>query len=119
MRIGERIKYFRKRQNMSADELGAKINKSRATIYRYEKGEIENLPIPVLVPLARALNVTPADLLDTTEPPAQVKMLSRQDSSLLDDFHKLNDAGRAIAAGAVKSLTLNPEYTVKEKESSA
>lgn len=114
MKIGERIKYLREKQHMSADELGAKIGKSRATIYRYEKGEIENLPVPVLIPLAMALNVTPAELLESTEDPViPVPHISTNDMelTLLADFRKLNAAGRAIAAATVKSFTLNPEYT--------
>ena len=48
---------------MSVDELAAKLNKNRATIYRYEKGDIENLPIDILEPLARVLDTTPQYLM--------------------------------------------------------
>ena len=58
MSIGMRIKERRKALKMSADELGQKIGKNRATIYRYEKGEIENLPLDMLEPIAKALDTT-------------------------------------------------------------
>lgn len=61
--IGERIKELRKRQNISVDELASKLGKNRATIYRYEKGDIENLPLDALEPLAKALHTTPAYLM--------------------------------------------------------
>lgn len=67
MTIGEKIKYLRKRQNISVDELASKLGKNRATIYRYEKGDIENLPLDTLVPLAKALNTTPAHLMGWEE----------------------------------------------------
>jgi transcriptional regulator with XRE-family HTH domain len=68
MKIGERIRYYRKLNNMTAEELAKKINKDRGTVYRYEKGYIENLPVTILEPIAAALNVTPADLLMNTRP---------------------------------------------------
>lgn len=60
MSIGERIKRRRLELNMSVEDLANKLGKNRATVYRYESDEIENLPIPVLEPLARALDTTPA-----------------------------------------------------------
>lgn len=67
MTIGQKIKDLRKRQNMSVDELAEKLGKNRATIYRYERGDIENLPLDVLEPLANALNTTPAYLMGWNE----------------------------------------------------
>lgn len=63
MTIGNRIKNRRKELNLSVDELAEKLNKNRATIYRYENDEIENLPITILEPLAEILNTTPAYLM--------------------------------------------------------
>lgn len=63
MTIGHKIKELRKQLNMSVDELATKLGKNRATIYRYEKGDIENLPLDVLEPLANALNTTPGYLM--------------------------------------------------------
>lgn len=63
MTIGERIKSRRKHLGMSADELGKKLGKDRSTIYRYEKGDIENLPLDILEPIAKALGTTPQYLM--------------------------------------------------------
>lgn len=63
MRIGERIKQRRLELGYTADMLAKMLNKNRATIYRYENGDIENMPIDVLEPLAKALNTTPAYLM--------------------------------------------------------
>ena len=60
MSVGKRIKERRNELQMSVDELATKLNKNRATIYRYEKGEIENLPLDVLEPLAKALDTIPS-----------------------------------------------------------
>ena len=68
MRIGERIKQRRLELGYTADALAKLLNKNRATIYRYENGDIENMPIDVLEPLAKALNTTPAYLMGWEEP---------------------------------------------------
>lgn len=54
---------------MTIDELAYRLNKNRTTVYRYEKGDIENLPLGILDCLANALNTTPAYLMgwDTNE----------------------------------------------------
>lgn len=61
--IGQRIKKRRKELKMSVDELAELLGKNRATVYRYESDEIENMPLSVLEPLAKALKVTPAYLM--------------------------------------------------------
>jgi repressor LexA len=63
MTIGNRIKDRRKQLRMSVDELAKKLGKDRSTIYRYEKGDIENLPLDILEPIAVALETTPQYLM--------------------------------------------------------
>lgn len=63
MDIGQRIKQRRKELKMSAEELGKRLGKDRSTIYRYEKGDIENLPLDILEPIATALQTTPQYLM--------------------------------------------------------
>jgi transcriptional regulator with XRE-family HTH domain len=67
MNIGDRIKSRRKQLRMSADELGKRLGKDRSTIYRYEKGDIENLPLDILEPIAKALDTTPQYLMGWEE----------------------------------------------------
>lgn len=63
MAIGDRIRSRRKQLKMSAEELGKRIGKDRSTIFRYEKGDIENLPLDILEPIAKALETTPQYLM--------------------------------------------------------
>ena len=63
MKIGQRIKDRRKELKISAEELGKRLGKDRSTIYRYENGDIENLPLDILEPIAEALNTTPQYLM--------------------------------------------------------
>ena len=63
MRIGERIRQRREELGLSVDDLAKKLGKHRATVYRYENGDIENMPADVLIPIAQALLTTPAELM--------------------------------------------------------
>ena len=48
---------------MSVDELARKVGKDRSTIYRYENGDIGNMPLELVSPMAEALKMTPQELL--------------------------------------------------------
>lgn len=63
MTTGERIKERRKALGMNAETLAERCGVSPATIYRYEKGEIENMGTDKLTPIATALYTTPAFLM--------------------------------------------------------
>ena len=63
MSIGQRIRFIRTQQGLTIDDLARKLGKNRTTIYRYENGDIENLPLGILDSLADALNTTPAQLM--------------------------------------------------------
>ena len=70
MTTGERIKQLRKELGLSADELGEMIGKDRSTIYRYERGEVENATVDVIPRLAKALQTTPQYILGWDNKPA-------------------------------------------------
>lgn len=64
MTVGEKIKQRRIKMNLTVCDLAKRLGKHRATVYRYENGEIENMPMSMLVPIAEALHTTPAYLTD-------------------------------------------------------
>lgn len=64
---GDRIKTRRKELGISADVLAEKIGVSRATMYRYENGDIEKVPVDLISPLAAALHVSAAYLMGWDE----------------------------------------------------
>ena len=70
MTTGDRLKRLRKELGLSADELGELIGKDRSTIYRYERGDIENATIDVIPRLAKALKTTPQHILGWDKTPA-------------------------------------------------
>lgn len=67
MDVGQRLKECRMKKGLTVDELAEKLKKNRATVYRYENGDIENLPITILEPIAKALDTSPAFLMGWKE----------------------------------------------------
>lgn len=64
---GKRIKARRKELKISAADLAARIGLSKATIHRYENGDIKNIKMPVLESMADILMVNPLWLIGKTE----------------------------------------------------
>lgn len=96
MTIGERIKHLRTQRGMSIDELAVKLGKNRTTVYRYENGDIENLPLDALKPLAEIFRTSPAYLMgwsdESDEDAATVgdliSLIRKQRGMTVEEFSK-------------------------------
>ena len=58
MTTAERMKARRKEIGVSAEEIAKELKVSPATIYRYEKGDIEKMPLEILEPLSKVLRLS-------------------------------------------------------------
>ena len=101
--VGERIKELRTKLGLSADDLAAKIGKNRATVFRYENGDIESMPLEVLEPIAKALNVHPGVLMGWGKPSASNDKSSEEIEKALKLYEKYKNAIPPIQS-AVESL---------------
>ena len=63
MTAGQRMKEKRKELGLSAEFIADKLGVSPATIYRYEKGDIEKIPGTILEQISKILKTTPAYLM--------------------------------------------------------
>lgn len=63
MTTAERMKLRRKELGLSAEYVAEKLGCSPTTIYRYEKGDIEKMPLDILNPLSEILSTSPAYLM--------------------------------------------------------
>mgnify|MGYP002570778538 CR=1 FL=1 len=70
MTTGQRMKARRKELGLSAETVAEKLDISPATVFRYEKGDIDKIPGDILQPLASILHTTPAYLMGWEEAPA-------------------------------------------------
>ena len=123
MTTGERLKLRRKEIGFSAAKFADQLGVSPATIYRYEKGDIEKVPVDSLAELAKILQTTPAYLMgwesqadqaEINDLLAQIQASEEKEQSriaeMIQDFKKLNDDGKAKAIERVHELTEIPRY---------
>lgn len=82
MQTGERIKARRKELGISADALAGAIGVDRSTIFRYENGEIENISLKNVEPIAKALHCSPAYLLGWEDSNDEEKPASDEEDRL-------------------------------------
>ena len=119
MTTGERMKMRRKELGLSAEYVADKLGCSAATIYRYEKGDIENLPLDILDPIAEALETTPSYLMGWEEehtfsegfieklskyPPEEVERAME----IIDLYEKASPEGRAAFETLLKLSQQKP-----------
>ena len=62
MTTGEQIKQRRVELGLSVDKVASVLGRSRATVYKYENNSIKNIPIAILIPLAKLLQSDPTIL---------------------------------------------------------
>ena len=108
MNIGQRIKHRRKELGMSADKLGEALGKDRSTIYRYENGDIENLPLDILEPIAKALKTTPQYLMGWEQVKKKNDVVSDIVLKLNDDMELLEMVAILSNLGSEKRQAVKP-----------
>lgn len=101
MTTGERMKSRRKQLGISAETIADILGVSPATIYRYEKGDIEKMPGNILEPISTALQTTPAYLMGWADPlPVEPALeLSDVEIQLVKDYRNASEEIRRAAAG--------------------
>lgn len=93
MNVGQRIKHRRKELKISADELAKALGKDRSTIFRYEKGDIEKLPLDILEPIAKVLQTTPRYLMGWTE---EIEKPTDKDDELSENVKMLVEFAKSV-----------------------
>ncbi|EAC9890469.1 helix-turn-helix domain-containing protein [Listeria monocytogenes] len=102
MQTGERIKKRRKELGYNADYLARKLGVSRSTIFRYENGEIEKLPITILESLSIILKTSPAYLMGWVDENSE--FISDNESLSSDEINLVNNYRKASEQNKVKIL---------------
>lgn len=113
MTTGERMKSRRKQLGFSAEYVADKLGCSPSTIYRYENGDIEKMPLDVLAPLASILLVSPEYLLNgsgiekTADP--KVDGLFPLEARLMELVRRLTDDQKKMLLAQIELLLSKQE----------
>ena len=94
MTVGERIRDRRKQLGLSAEYIAERLDCSPATIYRYENGYIEKMPIDSILPIAKILLVSPAYLMGWEDESGVQNVadgLSSDESKLVETYRSVTE----------------------------
>lgn len=112
--IAKRISYYRKKRNMSIEEVARLTGMSKAMLYAYESGN-RQLTASSLLTLADLYDVSIDDMLG-------VKRTSNRDKSASFEIYRSNEKQRTVVSSEKNELILyeidkwNVEYYVKSNE---
>lgn len=106
MTTAERIKQRRKDLGLRAEDVAERIGVSRSTMFRYENGEIEKLPINHLVPIAKALHTSVDYLMGWTEDEKEPIPVDedRLDQEFVRLFEQLGNDQKDLIVRAMKGI---------------
>ena len=106
MNIGDRIRQLRIMCELTQEEVGKRLDVSKATINRYETGEID-IKRTTAIKLGEVFNVSPSYIMGWTD-----KMnISAPEPPILKIYNSLNATGKAKADEYIKDLSEQAKYT--------
>lgn len=97
MEMNEKIKNRREELGLTLQEVGDYLGVSKATVQRYESGEIKNLKLESIEKLAKILKISPAYLMGWEEAPKKQNQLEtlaahfEEEDFTEDDIDDIND----------------------------
>ena len=88
MTIGELIKQKRESMKMTLEDVGNVVGVSRATVSRWESGDIQKMKYPNAIALAKLLSLDPEVFM----PP---EVLTREERILINAFRSADDGTKS------------------------
>lgn len=124
MTMGQRIYELRVQHNMSMDDLGKHLGVGRSAIFKYEKGQVENLPRSTIEKMAILFGVSPSYLMCFDEWDENSEALSDEvvlieriqakwgkgAISLMQHFSEMNEEGQQMILDVAESLNLLEKF---------
>ena len=95
MTTGERIRYYRKLNDMSMVELAHRIGVQHSAIYKYEKGIVTNIPKENIEKIAAVFDIPPYELVDwLTDDPVPDLKLNAEERAFMTLYRKLTERNK-------------------------
>nr|DAF76746.1 MAG TPA: hypothetical protein [Caudoviricetes sp.] len=111
MEVKDIIKKRREELGLTYEQLGNMVGVGKSTVRKWETGLIENMRRDNIVALSKALNISPAIIMgwQTIEDNNKL-ILSQQETTLLENYNKLNSKGKEKLLDYSDDLTTNIKY---------
>jgi transcriptional regulator with XRE-family HTH domain len=100
MTIGEIIRNRRKELNMAQEDLASLVNTTKATVSRWESGDIHKMKRPMMAALAKTLNIDPMIFLQREE------VLMPDEERLITAYRQASDEIREAALSMLEDSAL-------------
>ena len=127
MTMGERIKYYRTKSDMTQEQLGELLGVQKSAIRKYEKGEVENIKRSTIKRMSEIFDISPCFLMGwdddyekVTKLALEVKLIEqiqkqygKQAVELLEQFIELNEVGKDKAIDTLIYLCMIDKYIDK------
>ena len=97
MTIGEIIYTKRKEMNLTLEDIGKAVGVSKATVSRWESGDIRHMRRDKIAALSNLLGLNPALFIMTSE------IITETERRLLDAYRAADDRARADALATLES----------------
>ena len=117
MTIAEKIHSLRIQNGMTQEELARRLNTTKQTISKYEKGIVSNLPLSRVSELAKALGTTSAYLTgweDTHKEKAP--SVSNEATSISKQYDYLDEHGKRVVRAVIKEETARMEAAAERED---
>lgn len=122
MTIGERMKRLRIEKNITQEELGAILGVKKATIQKYESGEIRNLKVDTIKFFSEFFELPPAYFIYDEIPSYGEEIAERlleiylgeRGANFMHNLYKLNFEGLRKLADYCEDLAEIDKYKKKE-----
>lgn len=109
--IGKRIQQRRKALNISVVDVASYTGLSKATIHRYESGDIKDIKLPVLETIAVMLDVNPLWLIGKSETMERLEYKTTNILIALDHVIEFINKTPRLTAGT-RQITNQERYTI-------
>lgn len=107
MNIGKRMRERRKEVNLTLEDVAKRTGVCKATISKYEKEQITNIPADKIEKISMALRCSPAYLMGWDDYPTDA-------SKLMALYEKLNNDGRNKLLDYADDLVQSKKYTERD-----
>lgn len=104
--MSDKIKKRREELGLTLQDVGEYIGVSKATVQRYESGEIKNLKLAIIERLTQVLKINPSYLMGwESEDDEEIRAIARNMKNLSHDKRKLlNDLIKTMSDSADEEL---------------
>lgn len=119
MEIGEIIRYYRQRKELTLEEVGKACGVSKVTVLKWENGDIKNIRRDKIAKLSMILNVSPITLI-TGEIPTNDDSISTNDflNQLGVLLQRVRDLEQSDKQQIMSFVSMTIEYKTLKKDAS-